>query len=133
MALEAQMAVMAVRHSTTDFQRQRRLLIIPYLARRHQLIISKATNHMLLTHPKRTSVPDPQLRKTPLQSIIVLPLLYFLVRIAAQLSRLSGGEMKAAERYVTPAVRVRFQPDPAVADSFQGCIINFTAYTVQWL
>ena len=130
MVLEAQMAVTAVHRSTIEFQRQRRLLITPCQALPPPLIFSKATNRTLLIHPKRISVHDPQLHKIPLQALQVL---YFLVRIVAQLSHPSGGEMKAAERYVTPAVRVMFETDRSVANTFQDFIINFTAYIDQLL
>ena len=39
--------------------------------------------------------------------------------------------MKAAERYVMPAVRILFERDSSVAKNYQVCIINFTAYIDQ--
>ena len=112
MVLEAQMAVMAAQHSTIEFLRQRKLLTILYQAPRLRSILNKVTNRTLLIHPKTISVRRPQPHKIPLQSIKALQVLYFHVKTVAQLSRHSGGGTKAAEQYVTPAVRVTLGPDP---------------------
>ncbi len=110
------MVVTAVQHSTTESQRQRRLLIILQQAPVPQPIISKATSCTLLVRHKRISVRSPQLHKILLQSIKVLRVLYFLAKIAARLLHLSGGEMKADEQSVTPAVREKLESDPGVAN-----------------
>ena len=119
MVLEAQMAVTAAQHSTTEFQRQHRLLIILYQAPQPQSIISKAKKCTLLIHLKTISVRRPQPDKTPLQSIKALQVLCFLARIAAQLSRHFGGEMKVAEQSVTLVVRVTLEPNPNEAKIFR--------------
>ena len=111
MVLEAQMAVTAAQHSTTEFQRQLKLLIILYQTPQLRSTIHKATNRTLLIHPKTTSVRRPQPHKIPLQSIKALQVLCFHVKTVAQLLRHSGGGTKAAEQYVTPAVRVTLGPD----------------------
>ena len=133
MVLAAQMAVTAAQHSTTEFQRQRRLLITLYQAPRPRSIISKATNCTLLTHLMRKSARKSQPHKIHLQSLKALQVLCFLARTAAQPSRLSGGGMKAAGRYVTPVVRVTLEPDISGANDFQDCITSFTVYIDQSL
>lgn len=118
MVQEAQMAVTAAQHSTIEFQRQRKLLIILHQAPQVQSIINKATNRTLLTRPKTILVRRPQPHKIPLQSIKAPQVLYFHVKIVVQQSRHSGGGTKAAEQYATPAVRVTLGFGLVGADAF---------------